>query len=109
MTLDKHGGKSTRSPAGWLEGSRRSGLVRRRRSAGDCRVGRHGHAAQACAGGGEDGVADSGGNTDEARFAGAGGGDVFAVEQHNLDVWSVGEARQAIALEVGIDELAVGE
>src|ERR1019366_9094624 len=77
--------------------------------AGDGGGGGHGHVAETGSGGGEDGVADCGGDADEAGFAGSGGGEIFAIEEEDFDVRRVGEAGDAIALEVGILDAAVGE
>src|SRR4051794_12805429 len=67
----------------------------------------HGHASRPVARGRKDGVADRGRQADEPGFAGAGGGQIFAVQQYDLDFRSVAEARNALLREVGFLKAAV--
>ena len=64
---------------------------------------------QTGAGGVEDGVGDGGSYRHDRGFAGAGGGDVFAVEENGFDFGDVGEARDAIAGEAGVGDAAIFE
>ena len=45
----------------------------------------------------------------DRRFAGAGGGDVFAIEKDGFDLGNVGEARDTIARKASVGDAAVFE
>ena len=66
-----------------------------------------GQAAEANAGGVEDGVADRGSDADDGGFAGSGRRQIFAVDEDGLDFWNVAETRDAVLREVGIRNAAV--
>lgn len=70
-----------------------------REAAGDERQG-----AEALAGGGEDGVGDGRGETDDGRLARAKGRLVLAVEDHNLNGRGIAEARQTVAADVRVGD-----
>src|SRR5437764_9183155 len=67
------------------------------------------HRSQANAGGGEDRVADGGGDGHQGGFAGASGGEVAAVDADCLDLRQIGEARDAVAREARVEDLPVLE
>jgi hypothetical protein len=62
----------------------------------------HGQAEDACSGGGEEGVGDGGRESHDSGFAGAGRGQILAVEEHNLDVRYIAEVGDAVAGEVAL-------
>ncbi len=69
----------------------------------------HGHAAGTAASGGKDRIADGGGKTHEAGFAGASGRQILAIEEHDFDFGGVAESGHAVLGEVGVEDTAVGE
>ena len=71
--------------------------------------GDHGEAAEADAGGIEDGVADGRSETHDGRFSGACGRQILAVKQNNFDFGNVAEARHATARKSRIGDAAILE
>src|SRR5205823_144879 len=55
------------------------------------------------------GGADRGGDADNGSFAGAGRGQILAIEQDDLDWGNVLEARHPVLRERAVEDLAVGE
>ena len=56
-----------------------------------------------------DGVGDGGSDADDGAFAGAYGGEIFAVDEDGFKLRHVLEARDAILGEMGIEDAAIFE
>src|SRR5262249_45952932 len=66
-----------------------------------------GHSAAADSAGIEKRVSDSRSYRHDGSLAGAGGGDIFAIEQDGFDCWKIAEARDSIACKMrGLDAAA---
>lgn len=70
---------------------------------------REGHVSQSSTRCGENGVSDGRGNADNSGFSCASGGQIFAIEQDDVDLRSVAEAGNAVLGETRIFDASTGE